>query len=342
MDVDSHLHTVVGQARATRLLTAALASGKLHHGLLFEGPEGVGKATTALALAKALNCEGDTALPCASCAKVDAGQHPDVIHVDMTQKGLTERVRDLISALGFAPHEGRARLVLFDPADALANQRAEAANALLKTLEEPPARTHFVLITAEPRRLPPTVRSRLERVRFDPLADEVVERLLIERHGAAPELARLATVEALGSLGRAVAAIGASEELQRREQRMDALLGAAAQAHRDPRPVFEAAVEMGYDRDEAERVLTLLYTTVHHALVVALARDRLPTARADKARSRMGDRTPAELWNAAAGIQEAIECLRGFVSPPLVLEHLLFQLGAPAAHRRQPRPVEAV
>ena len=89
---------------------------------------------------------------------------------DMTPKGLTERVRELLTTLGFRPHEGRARVVIFDPAHGLAPvpERAEAANVLLKTLEEPPADTHFILVTAEPKRLPVTVLSRCQRIRFAP------------------------------------------------------------------------------------------------------------------------------------------------------------------------------
>jgi DNA polymerase-3 subunit delta' len=165
------LADIDGQPRAVENLRAALSGGKLHHAYLFEGPEGAGKAATARALAMALECEArdpDGCGQCNACRKVESGMHPDVVWFDMTPKGLTERARELLTTLGFRPHEGRARVVIFDGAHGLAPvpERAEAANVLLKTLEEPPADTYFVLVTAEARRLPVTVLSRCQRVRF--------------------------------------------------------------------------------------------------------------------------------------------------------------------------------
>src|SRR5437868_11627245 len=109
------LQSVVGQPRALAVLRAALARAKLHHGYLFEGPQGAGKAETARALAMALNCERrdpDGCGTCNQCRKIESGTHPDVVWFDMTPKGLTERVRELLTTLGFRPHEGRARVVI--------------------------------------------------------------------------------------------------------------------------------------------------------------------------------------------------------------------------------------
>ncbi len=167
---------VVGQERAIGILRAALANQRLHHALLFTGPAGVGKRTAALALASALDCElapGEGCGRCSTCTRIADGIHPDVI--TLAREGAAqivpiETVRaQVVAAVGLPPHEARERVFLIDEATAL---QPAAANALLKTLEEPPARTRFVLMTVAPDQLLPTIRSRCQRVAFAPLAAE--------------------------------------------------------------------------------------------------------------------------------------------------------------------------
>ncbi len=164
---------VHGQDRAVGVLRAALAHRRLHHALLFAGPGGVGKRTAALALASALNCEtapGEGCATCATCTRITDGIHPDVI--TLAREGAAqivpiETVRtQVIAAVGLPPHEARERVFLIDEATAL---QPAAANSLLKTLEEPPARTRFILMTVAPDQLLPTIRSRCQRVAFAPL-----------------------------------------------------------------------------------------------------------------------------------------------------------------------------
>ncbi|HZS40367.1 MAG TPA: DNA polymerase III subunit delta' [Polyangia bacterium] len=331
------LSAIVGQPRAVETLRAAVAAGKVHHGYLFDGPEGVGKATTARALAMALNCEtpgGSGCGRCDSCHKIAGGQHPDFLVFDMTNKGLTERVRDLIGQLGFRPHEGRARVVVFDPAHELAAQQAQAANVLLKTLEEPPPQTHFVLVTAEAKRLPVTVRSRCQRLRFQPLEDATIERWLVGEHGATPGAAREASARAAGSLGRAIAELtdGGDENAaspKRAREQVQALLAAARK--NDARAIFDAASELGGDREQAEAACQLLWTVLRDALLVRerLERGRVSPARADFAAQLAGDRTAAALLRSLHATDEAVLSLRGNVAPSLVLEHLMFAMAGP-------------
>jgi DNA polymerase III delta' subunit len=289
----------VAQPRVLAVLRAALSSAKLHHGYLFEGPEGAGKAETARALGMVLNCERrdpDGCGTCNQCLKIAAGTHPDVVWFDMTPKGLTERVRELLTTLGFRPHEGRARVIIFDPAHGLAPvpERAEAANVLLKTLEEPPPDTYFVLVTAEPQRLPITVRSRCQRVRFDaPETDAALD----------PEL------------------------LQRREELLAAMLaGAHARTAAD---LFGAAGELAGDREEAIALTLALWRRLRDALLVreALADGRMSTERA-RAAEPWTARASASLLAGLRATDEAVEALRGNVAPSLVMEHLLLQLHA--------------
>ena len=268
-------------------LRAALEAGRLHHAYLFEGPPGAGKAATARELAMLLECETRRGCgQCVPCQKVEAGTHPDVIWFDMTPKGLTERVRELLTTLGFRPHEGRARVVIFDPAHGLAPvpERAEAANVLLKTLEEPPADTHFVLVTAEPKRLPVTVLSRCQRIRFAPPPEsrEVPESLAgVERALAAKSAS--AMFEAVGELAAD------------REEAIDLTL-ALWKRLRDALLMRESAAE---GRVPAERI---------------------------EAAANFAKWPGASLLSALKATDEATEALRGNVAPSLVLEHLVLQL----------------
>jgi DNA polymerase-3 subunit delta' len=164
---------VRGQDRALAVLRAALSNGRLHHALLFTGPSGVGKRTTALALASALNCDQGGCGTCSVCTRIQDGIHPDVI--TLAREGAAqivpiETVRtQVIAAVGLPPHEARERVFLIDEANSL---QPAAANSLLKTLEEPPARTRFVLMTVAPDQLLPTIRSRCQRVSFAALGAE--------------------------------------------------------------------------------------------------------------------------------------------------------------------------
>src|SRR5437588_6147366 len=165
------LRDIVGHQRTLALLAAAASRGTLPPSLSFAGPEGVGKYTAAIALARALNCEKagkDACGACAACRRIARGVHADVLVLAPGETGSikVDQVREAIDRSAYRPFEGRRRVVIVDQADALI---PEAQNALLKTLEEPPAASVFVLVTARPDVLLPTVRSRCQRLRFAPL-----------------------------------------------------------------------------------------------------------------------------------------------------------------------------
>ena len=161
---------LAGQDRVVGLLRGAIARDRVPHAYLFSGPVGAPMMDTAQALACALNCmteRGEGCGECEACAKIIAGIHPDV--VTLVREGAAqivpiENVRNqVIARLGLPPHEAAVRVFIIEEATALA---PPAANALLKTLEEPPARTVFVLCTTAPEQLLPTIRSRCQRIRF--------------------------------------------------------------------------------------------------------------------------------------------------------------------------------
>jgi DNA polymerase-3 subunit gamma/tau len=158
---------VIGQERITRTLQNAIRAGRTSHAYLFAGHRGTGKTTTARILAKALNCAaGPTPTPdntCPQCVAISRGVSMDVIEIDGASNTSVDDVRDLKEKIVLAPTEGRYKVYIIDEVHMLSTS---AFNALLKTLEEPPAHAVFVLVTTEPHRIPATVLSRCQRFDF--------------------------------------------------------------------------------------------------------------------------------------------------------------------------------
>jgi len=163
----------IGNQAVIGRLRTRLREGRFPHGLLFAGPDGVGKRTCAIMLAKALNCTesgpDDFCDTCAQCRKIDAGVHADVQFVrpeDESSSIRIQQIRQLLETLHLRPLEGRHKVYIIDPADAMNDA---ASNALLKGLEEPPDDTSFILVTSNPQALLVTVRSRSQTYSFGPL-----------------------------------------------------------------------------------------------------------------------------------------------------------------------------
>ena len=153
--------TLVGQPHVVRALTNALEQQRLHHAYLFTGTRGVGKTTIARILAKSLNCEaGITATPCgvcSACAEIDKGRFIDLIEVDAASNTQVDAMRELLENAQYAPTVGRFKVYIIDEVHMLSKS---AFNAMLKTLEEPPAHVKFILATTDPQKVPVTVLSR--------------------------------------------------------------------------------------------------------------------------------------------------------------------------------------
>jgi DNA polymerase-3 subunit delta' len=181
---------VVGHRRTIDLLSRSVERGTLPPSLIFAGPAAE-KGTVAIGLAQLLNCQSplhhDACGSCPACVRIARGVHPDVLVLEPGESGSIriESVREVIDRAGYRPFEGRRRVVIISEADALVDA---AQNALLKTLEEPPPSSVFVLLTARPDLLLPTVRSRCIRLSFpkiagveiDPEARDVAHRVLTE------------------------------------------------------------------------------------------------------------------------------------------------------------------
>jgi DNA polymerase III subunit delta' len=201
--------SVVGHAQIVSLLRRAATRGTVPQSLLFAGPEGVGKRTVALALAQAINCprrkDGDGCGTCPTCLRIARGQHSDVVMISRGDEASIKirALRDqLLDTAGYRPFEAERRIYLIDGAD---DMTWEAQDALLKTLEEPPSAVILVLITAYPDTLRATIQSRCRRLRFSPLTESDVARVLVERAGVAPAEARVLAGASGGSVSRALA-----------------------------------------------------------------------------------------------------------------------------------------
>lgn len=215
------LSAIKGQETAIRMLTGAMERGRVATSYLFAGEEGVGKRLTAVNFAKALNCRApvdrggrrDACDECPSCRKTEAGSHPDFLLVE-PENGIikVERIRQLEEALAFRPFEGGIKAVVVDDAEKM---NSNAANAFLKTLEEPAAGSLIVLVSSRPDWLPSTIRSRCSRVNFRPLSPSECEEVIGAGRKEAAALARL-------SMGRPGLAVR-EDLLKERRRFLDAL-----------------------------------------------------------------------------------------------------------------------
>ncbi len=267
---------ILGQERAKAFLRAALSKGKIPHAYLFTGIPGVGKTTTAMALATVLNCQApenqDACGRCAACRQMAGGNCPDFLTIrpgDKTMRigntggvestgergqqtkgsGKTigiDLVRDLNRALSFAPLSGKYRVCVFHQAEAMTQ---EAANSLLKMLEEPPLGNIFILKTTEALDLLPTILSRCQRVPFQPLPTPLIEERIQDRLGSSGALARPIAAMSGGSLGRAIMMCDTSY-LEKRQQWLSRLMELGGLS---PSEVVATAFTLAEEEKEAGR-----------------------------------------------------------------------------------------
>ena len=340
---------VVGHLRLIKLLSRSAAGATLPPSLLFAGPYGVGKRLTAVALAQALNCQApitnqsaaagplaDDALPldacgrCAACTRIARGVHPDVVIVEPGDSGAIkiDQVRDIVDRSMYRPFEGRRRVVIIDQADALV---AAAQNALLKTLEEPPSSSVFILVTSRPDVLLPTVRSRCPDLRFRPLTETDIATVLVSRKLSESE-ARAVAATADGSVGQALQA-RAGELVEARDIAQRVL--AAAASARDAGSRLEGAKELltksgsGGERDQLATHLRAMASLLRDVEVLATQADDAALANPDvrPALEKLAKGYGGERGVRAFGaIDEALVALDRNAGVKIVADWLVLQL----------------
>ena len=336
------LREIIGHRRLTTLIARAIERGSLPPTLLFAGPPGVGKWAVARATAQSVNCldpvrpaEGlatDACGKCKSCDRIARGVHVDVISLEPDDRASIkiDEVRDVLSRTGYRPFEGRRRVVLIREADTL---ETASQNSLLKSLEEPPPGTMFILTTAVPGVLLPTVRSRCMRLRFGRLTSTEVATALTRDHEYSDTDAREAAPLADGSIGQALSLIDNDLEMFR-ELAIGLLQHAAGRADTQSRVQAASTLHTGGSKKERTRedvaiVLRLMASMLRDLEAINAGADRAvlanPLLTGDLealARSYAGERARS----AFGAVDRALTALERNAGTKVVTEWLAVQM----------------
>jgi DNA polymerase-3 subunit delta' len=267
---------LVGNQRNKEILQRLLKNGRVNSTLIFAGPDGVGKRQFALAFAKAVNCQkapaGAYALDgcdeCSVCRRIDAGGYGDVTVIRPDGQFIKiAQTREMAEEVYYRPREGRQRFFIIDEADRL---REEAANSLLKTLEEPPSTSTIILLTARPDALLLTIRSRAQRLNFAALSIAEMEKYLAENYPRpAPDTALLARVTE-GRIGQANAV---DISIYRQERRTLIELLELLASGNDRYRLLKAAEYIGKkEREDFEKELALILSLLRDLFMLAAGR----------------------------------------------------------------------
>ncbi len=322
---------IIGHEQPKRILQAALRNNRLAHALLFHGEDRIGKRHLARVLAQAVNCEAapppdppDACGACRSCRQIEIGSHPDVTILTATgDKGETEQTREIESRFIYRPLVGQRKIVILDNADLL---RHEAANALLKTIEEPPPDSLIILVSGRPEALLPTIRSRCQGIRFAPLAINEVQETIRKRRGLSDADARFLAMVSGGRLGLALEADPETLRAERAE-----FLRLVSPASVESIGGLLAACESVGKSDQAEAALGWLAAWFRDLAVVKVGgdRDRLLNADRSSELDALASRlTPEKILDLAAFVESMERGLERNLNKQLMLEGLLLRLRA--------------
>ena len=331
---------IVGQTLAVRLLRQAVEAGRVAHAYLFVGPDGVGKRTVALELAKALNCQaplpdGGACDTCPSCRKFASvpPTHPDVQLVAPDGRFIkTDQMKELQSDMYARPSEGKVRVAIIDGADRL---NAEAGNRVLKLLEEPPAHAELILLTENLSGVLPTLISRCQVVNFPPLGLDQVTTALEKQLGLDHAQAHLFASLSGGSIGRAATLAQDPEVAERRDQTY-ALLKQLSTF--DDLALIAVAETLEKEKDHLDEWLELCTVWLRDMLLVAQTGSHQLVINADRLRdveSLARSLDPASLLRMLGHITDARGHLQKNANARLVLDVLLLRLGEAARQARQ-------
>ena len=259
-------HDIYGHEKKIEIIQKALAQQRIGHAYLFSGIPAVGKKTLAREFVKALNCEKEDALhdscgECSSCRKIQRGNHPDVFSVDADGQFIRiDAIREIQEQMKCKPLEARRRVFVIDDADKMNDQ---AANALLKILEEPSPSNILILLTARPYSMPSTIISRCQHMRFNPLRFDTVAKFLVDRTGMDNQRALLLAGLSGGSIGRAME-LNEDDIVVYRTELIKLL---SITQRNDPFSLINFASFLGQGKKEIKQGLNILSTIFRDALV---------------------------------------------------------------------------
>jgi DNA polymerase III subunit delta' len=316
---------IYGHGKQIAILKSAMAKDRIAHAYLFYGMEGIGKRTTAAVFARALNCgaEDPPCDACPSCRKAEHKNHPDIVTIAAEGQFIKiGAVKELQARMTFRPSEGRRRVFIMQDADRM---NAAAANALLKTLEEPSAGNILLLTTARPYALPMTILSRCQHLRFSPLPHEEVERYLREQESLDGDAAAVVAASAGGNIGKAL-------EMNREDYvtlRNGILNDLSSDDPDDPLHRITFAGRFGTEREEILERLRILTTCYRDTLVFRETREAgrlIFLDRIDVIRAVAGRLSGSDLLRNIAAIEAAAGAIDKNANKTLTLETMAIKL----------------
>ncbi len=325
--------SIIDQKRPIRILTTCLRDGNIPHALLFTGISGIGKRTTARLFSEACNCEALTSgvsrkrldgilcCRCRSCRKIKSGNHPDIIHIKPSGNIIKiAQIRDLLHTLSMKPYEAKMRVVTISEAQ---NLNLEAANALLKVLEEPPEQTIIILTALNTANLLPTIVSRCQEIRFGPISRKNLMKLLHDERGTETEAARIIAAMANGSISKALA----MSDDQWINQRNWLIHELETLGSRSIRGVMAFAEKLSSKKDKLPDALEVILTWLRDLWMVRMDPEKIVNLdRIDGIQSNSGRVPSSSLLSKITAVQRAQKELQTHTNLRLMLENLMLQL----------------
>ncbi len=330
--------SVVGHDRVVATLARRLEAGQMSHAYLFDGPVGVGKMRLALNIAQALNCveDGKPCGSCGQCHRIAGGKHADVQIIGVlhdsegpVRKVITiEQIKEFQQAAGLQPYEGVHRVFIIDGAEHLSQ---DAANRLLKTLEEPPSAVCLILLTAEEHAVLPTILSRCQCYHLRPVPKEVIEGHLTSVCDVEPDRARLLAGLADGSIGWAIAAAQDEQVLEELSERVDeALELPGLSTHQRLAAAGRLANDFPRRREEVFGWLDALRRCWRDALLVKGGQSSsvINADRIESLEAMASGLSSAQIADALRQVHATSERLQKNVNPRIALDMLMLSLPA--------------
>jgi DNA polymerase-3 subunit delta' len=316
---------IVGQDRQINILKNVVKRGTVAHAYLFTGIPGIGKRSTAIAMAKALNCKtttGDFCGSCTSCKKIEHTTHPDIHWIEPEGDYIKiDQIRKMQEQISYTLYEGKHKLVILNKAERM---NPQSSNCLLKTLEEPPPHTTLILLTSAPYHLLSTLRSRCQRVMFQPLPIELIVKLLQEKGGDNNDKLNLIASLSGGSPGKAIQWMetGALQEREELFEKINHLNKCFITE------IFDLAASLGEDKAVLLKRLELLKLWIRDLLIFKATDQSRYLINRDlvkKVTTLASQLSWSNLFKKAAIVDEVQSALLSNVNPRLAMETMLLK-----------------